>query len=77
MDDFRWQEVSGDTHDVQGRERPASHRVHVREGVGRGNLAVHDRIVDNRREEIDGLDERTVAIDAVNTGIVGRSGSDE
>ena len=35
--------------------RPPAHGVDVRQRVGRGNLAKQKRIVDHRREEVDGL----------------------
>ena len=35
--------------------RPPAHGVDVRQRVGRGNLAKQKRVVDHRREEVDGL----------------------
>ena len=52
------------------RHRLPAHRVDVAERVGRGDLAVGERIVDDRREEIDRLHERWAARPPVDTGIV-------
>ena len=52
------------------RQRPSAHRVDVAERIGRGDLSVSKRVVDDRREEIHRLDERTVFADSVHTGIV-------
>ena len=41
-----------------------------RQRVGRGDLAVDERVVDDRREEIDGLHERRPALPPVHTRIV-------
>src|SRR5205823_9523994 len=49
-----------------------THSENVRERVGGGDLSVRERIVYNGREKIDGLHECTIAIQAINTGIVER-----
>ena len=55
---------------AQRGQRPAAHRVDVADGVGGGDLAVDVRVVDDRREEIDGLHERRPALPPVYTRIV-------
>ncbi len=57
--------------DRERRERTSAHRVDVAQRVRRRDLAVHERIVDDGREEIDGLHERAVALERVHTRIVG------
>ncbi len=56
--------------DRERGERTAAHRIHVAHGVGGGDLSVDERIVDDRREEIDRLDERALAVEPVHTCIV-------
>src|SRR5581483_8760030 len=62
---------------VQGGLRLASHRVDVAQGVGGGHLAVDERVVDNGREEIDGLNDRNLLGQLVDTGVVVRVGADK
>ena len=45
--------------------------------VGRRDLPVEKRIVHDRREEIDRLHKRAVAIDSENAGIIGSGRTDE
>ena len=52
------------------RERAAAHGVDVAQRVGCGDLAVDERVVDDRREEIDRLHDRRAVIPPVHTGIV-------
>ena len=56
--------------DRERGQRPAAHRVDVADGVGRGDLAVDVRVVDDRREEVDGLHERRSALPREHTRIV-------
>jgi hypothetical protein len=70
-------DVDGQPEQVHRRQGAAAHRVDIGQRVGRGDLPKSERIIDDRREEIDGLDEGAVAIDAVNTGVVGGAGVDE
>ena len=58
-------------------ERTAAHRENVGERVGRGDLAVGERVVHDRGEEVDRLHERAVAIETKNAGIIGGGGTDE
>jgi hypothetical protein len=62
----------------EGRQRPCAHGVDVGESVGGGDAAVAARIVDHRGEEIDGLHQRPLAVEAVDPGIgKGDSGGEE
>ena len=63
-------EVLGERGDRQRRERTSAHRVYVAQGIGGSDLTVHERIVDDGGEEIDGLYERTRAVEPVHTRIV-------
>ena len=66
-----WQ-VLGECRDRQREEHPAAHREHVREGVGRGDLAVRPGVVDERREEVERADDRELRADPVGGRVVGR-----
>ena len=68
----RLREVLGERGDRQREQHPAAHREHVRQRVGRGDLAVRDRVVDERREEVERAEDREVVRDAVRGGVVGR-----
>ena len=65
-------EVLGERRDRQREQHPAAHREHVGQGVGRGDLAVRDRVVDERREEVERAEDREVVGDPVGGGVVGR-----
>ena len=58
---------------VEGGQRPRAHRVDVRERVGGGDPAEVVWVVDDRREEVDRLDDRQLVADAVDAGVVARS----
>lgn len=51
--------------------RPPAHGVDVRQRICRGNLAKQKRVVDHRREEVDGLHEAQVFANTKDTRIVG------
>ena len=51
--------------------RPAAHSVDVRQRVSRGNLAKQKRVVNHRREEVDGLHEAQVIANAKDARIIG------
>ena len=63
--------------DREREQRHAAHREDVVQRIRRGDPAVESRVVDERREEIDGEDERPVRVQPVDRGIVGRSQADE
>ena len=56
--------------------RLGAHGVDVAQRVGRRDLAEHVRVVDDRREEIDRVDDRQVAPQAEHSRIVGRFRAD-
>ena len=60
----------GDAHDVQRQLRLTAHSVNIAQSVRRRNLAVHKRIIDNRREEIRCLHNRQLVTHLINAGIV-------
>ena len=57
-------------HERQREQRPAAHGVHVRNGIGRGDGAEVEGIVDDRHEEVRRRDNRLVFADAVHRRIV-------
>jgi hypothetical protein len=59
-----------ETDERQRRDRAATHRVHIAQRVGRGNLSEGKRIVDDRREKIDGLHQRQSVAQQIHPGIV-------
>ena len=66
----RFESVFRHRGDRQRGERAAAHRVDVADRVGRGNLAVDVRVVDDRREEVDRLHERRPPLPPEHTRIV-------
>ena len=69
-DDVALESVFGKARNRQRRERPASHRVDIADRISGGNLAVDVRVVDDWREEVDGLDQGRAAVPPVHTRIV-------
>ena len=64
-------QAARDAQQVHGMARPPAHGVDVRQRVGRGDLAKQERVVDHRREEVDGLHEPQVLPYAEDARIVG------
>ena len=64
-------QATGYAEQVHGMARPTAHGVDVRQRVSRSNLAKQERVVDHRREEVDGLHEAQVIADAEDTRVVG------
>jgi hypothetical protein len=64
-------------HQVERSDRPSAHRVDVRQGVGGGDPAEGVRVVDDRREEVDGLHDRQVGGELHHAGVVGGVGGDQ
>ncbi len=64
-------------HDAQGRERLASHRIDIGQGVRGGDLAEIARIIDDRREEIGGQHQRHFIRNPIDRGVVGRGAADQ
>ena len=68
---------SGKATRLSARHGPAAHRVDVRERVGGGDAPERVRVVDDRREEVDGLHDRDVVAERDDAGVVGGVGGDE
>ena len=72
LDGVGVEDLVGKPRDRQRRHGRPAHRVDVAERVGGGDLAVSERVVDDRREEVHRLHERRAAArPPVHTGIVG------
>ncbi len=69
--------VQGEGDEVDRDERRAAHRVDVGERVGGGDPAEVTRVVDDRGEEVGGVDERLVLVDPEDGRVVGGVGADE
>ena len=71
-----WSAAPLDRHEVDPC-RAAAHRIDIRERVGCRDLAEGKGVIDHRREEIDGLDERSILVDAQHARVVARRVIDE
>ena len=69
--------VVGEADNVEHGLRLAAHRVDVAERVGGGDAAVGVRVVNDRREKIDGLHERERVVDAINPRVAEALGPNE
>ena len=76
-DGFLGNKIGRHAHDVERGERAAAHGEDVGEGVGRGDLAVGERVVHDRGEEVGRLHKGAVAIETENPGVIGGGGTDE
>ena len=63
--------ILGKRGDRERGERAPAHRVNVAHRIGGRDLPIHERIVDDGREEVDRLHERPLAVENVHTRIVG------
>jgi hypothetical protein len=72
-----WKLAAREAHDAERDERLAAHRIHVGESIGRRDLAEDVGVVDHRRKEIDGGDEREARRQTIDTGIVAGFAADE
>ena len=63
--------------EVEREQRRTAHRVDVGERVGRGDATPVVRVVDDRREEVGGDDDREVVAQPVDGGVVGGVEADE
>ncbi|GDX41249.1 hypothetical protein LBMAG21_15410 [Armatimonadota bacterium] len=69
--------LDGIAEDVHGGNGSASHRIDIGEGVGRGYLPEEVRVVYNRREKVNGLNEGEMGGYLVDPGIVAGGETDE
>ena len=75
--DLRVQLPGGEAHEIQAGHRPASHGVHVAEGVGGGDLPEQIGIVDRRRDEIRRHHQGDVIAESVDAGVIAGLVADE
>ena len=75
--DARAERLDGEGDDRQGGQGLAAHGVDVAHGVGRGDLAEGVGIVDDGREDVDGLDEGGPGREPVDPGVVAGVRRDE
>jgi gamma-glutamyl hercynylcysteine S-oxide synthase len=55
---------------VKSKERPAPHRVDVGNGIDGGHPAPGSRVIDHRRDEVDGGYQRSISGEAPDRGVV-------
>jgi hypothetical protein len=63
--------------DVEGDERNTPHRIDVTHRIRRSDLPKSVRIVNDRREVVNGQNERLIAGDPVDGGVIRRCRADE
>ena len=56
--------------EIQSGLRRTAHGVDIAKRIGGSDLAVHERIVDHRRKEVDGLDEGQLLGQTIDTGVI-------
>ena len=61
---------AGEADHIHRGYRPAAHRINIADGIGGGNLPETVRVVDNRRDKIDRLNNGDIIGNFVNAGIV-------
>jgi hypothetical protein len=69
-DGFQRQLVDRHAHQGQGHDRRATHGINVGNGVGSGNAAEVERVVDDRHEKVGGGDQRLRVVEAVDGRVV-------
>ena len=70
-------ELLGERGDGQREQRPPAHCEHVVQRIRRRDRSERARIVDERREEVDGEDDRALVVEAVDRSVVRGIESDE
>ena len=75
--DLQRELVVGEGRDIQRRDRAAVHGVDVRQGVRRRDPAERVRVVDQRREEIERLDQGEIGREAIHPRVVHGLGADQ
>jgi hypothetical protein len=76
-DDMGWNHFVRHPNQVQSSQRTPSHGIHIRQSVGRRNLAVQKWIINDGRKKIHRLHQGSTASNTVHTRIVGRIRCDE
>ena len=69
--------VDGHAEDRQRQDRLAAHGVDVGDGVGGGDAAEVEGVVDHRHEEVGGGDDAGVVVELPHRGVVGGLGADQ
>src|SRR4029077_10587630 len=62
--------LCGKGYDRECRDRSSAHGVNVAERVGRCNLAKRERLINNRSEEVDCLNQRHSRAETIYAGII-------
>ncbi len=70
INDMRRHQVRRNSHEVQRRQRAAPHGIHVRQCIRRGDLSVGKRIVNDRREKIGRLHQRSISVDSIHPCVI-------
>jgi GNAT superfamily N-acetyltransferase len=73
---FRRQHVDRPAEDGDGHQRVAAHGVDVADGVGGGDAAEVEGIVDDGHEEVGGRDHAAFVVQGVHGGVVARGVAD-
>src|SRR5690554_1929182 len=76
-DDFGWQFVHRHAKYRERQDRLAAHRIDVRKGVGGGDAAVVERVIDNPGEKIGGCDERALVVETLRRLIISVHGANQ
>src|SRR5581483_2357967 len=69
--------LDGEAEDVHDRDRPAAHRVDIRERVGRRDLPVEIRVIHDGRKEVHRLNEGEVVREAIDARVIAGRQPDE
>jgi len=74
---FQRERIFGPSNHIQDRYRCAAHGVAIGQRIRRGDLTEGERIVNDRREKIDRLDQRQLVVYLDDACIVGGVGADQ
>ena len=67
---FERQHIDRHADQAERHDGRAAHRVHIADGVGGGNAAKVERIVDDGHEEVGGGDQRLLVVEQVHGRII-------
>jgi hypothetical protein len=67
---FGRQFPGGEADKVQAGDRAGTHGINVTDGVGRGDLAVGERVIDRGCDEVGGGDDGDFLAQLVDTGVI-------
>jgi hypothetical protein len=77
LEDLAVELREGEADQVHSRQRPTAHGVDVGQRVDRSDAAEGERVVDDRREEIGGVDDGHVVRHPHHAGVVGELDADQ